>query len=232
MIRLFVSLRLLENKDISLDDKQSHYLMHVMRCRPNDQILLFNGIDGEWRSVLKTGGKKNIIASPIERVREQVFDKPIILCPALIKKENFDFVLQKATELGVTEIRPILTQRTVVRQLNQARAEAIVREAAEQSERLTVPTISKPVSLSQILADLSETTTPVYLSERGITTASVPSEKPVAFIIGPEGGFTSEEIDMLAHKKGSISCHLGQTILRAETAAIAILSCYSFRIFT
>jgi 16S rRNA (uracil1498-N3)-methyltransferase len=232
MIRLFVSFPLLENKSIPLDDKQCHYLMHVMRCRPDDRVLLFNGKDGEWISILQTSGKKSIVAIPVEQVRQQTVNKSIVLCPALIKKENFDFVLQKATELGVTEIRPILTQRTVVRQLNRLRAEATVREAAEQCERLTVPTILDPVPLPQMLADWNEDTTLVYLSERGVTSASVPWDKPVAFIVGPEGGFTPDEIDMLANLKGSISCHLGDTILRAETASIAILSCYSFRIFS
>ena len=231
MIRLFVDLSLAENQSIPLDEKQGHYLMHVMRCRPEDRILVFNGRDGEWEAFVQAVSKKSWAVVPVRQVRKQVSDKPVILCPALIKKENFDFVLQKATELGVTDIRPIVTQRTVVRQLNKARAEATVREAAEQCERLTVPTIADPVLLPQALADLPTDVRVVYLSERGVTTAPIPKDDIVAFVIGPEGGFTPDEIDLLARRKGSLSCHLGTTILRAETAAIAILSCYAFHIF-
>lgn len=231
MIRLFVSAPLSECRPFSLDEKQSHYLMHVMRCRVDDKVVLFNGKDGEWMAVLQEVSKKGVVVVPTELLRPQTSDKPIILCPALIKKENFDFVLQKATELGVTEIRPVLTQRTVVRQLNQLRAEAIVREAAEQCERLSVPSIFEPVTLSQMISDLPPEVRLVYLSERGVSSASIPSDETVAFVVGPEGGFAPDEIDMFTRRAGSISCHLGQTILRAETASIAILSCYSFHLF-
>lgn len=231
MIRLFISAPLSECQPFSLDEKQSHYLIHVMRCRVDDRIVLFNGQDGEWMAILKEVSKKSVVVVPTELLRPQTSDKSVILCPALIKKENFDFVLQKATELGVTEIHPILTQRTIVRQLNIGRAEAIVREAAEQCERLSVPTVFEPVTLSQMISDLPSEVRIVYLSERGVSSASIPSDETVAFVIGPEGGFTPDEVGMFSRQKGSISCHLGKTILRAETAAIAILSCYSFRIF-
>ncbi len=231
MIRLCVTSSLAAEKAVTLDDKQIHYVLHVMRLSAGDSISLFNGRDGEWTAEIQTLTKKQGILIPTTQTKPQTTDKKVILCPALIKKENMDFVLQKATELGVTDIWPIVTDRTVVRQLNRERAGALLREAAEQCERLTVPIIKEPQPLRQVLADLPRDIIPVFLSERGETSAPIPPDKTVAFFVGPEGGFTPAEITLLATAPNSIFCHLGHTILRAETASIAILSCYQFHIF-
>lgn len=231
MIRLFTPYSISPNQSIPLSEAQVHYLLHVMRQQVGNQVAVFNGHDGEWISEIIELFKKKGTLRVQNQTKPQLETPTLTLCPALIKKENMDFVFQKATELGVTHIRPVLTRRTVVSRLNMDRSRIQVQEAAEQCERLSVPEISEPIPLKQLLKDLPEDTVLVCLSERGETTATVPKNQPVAFLVGPEGGFTAEELDEIAHRPNTIFCHLGDTILRAETASVAILSCYQFRIF-
>ena len=227
MIRLFVSDELRLNTPISLSESHIHYLKNVMRRQPGDDILLFNGRDGEWQSTLKTLDKKQSTCLPHTQTRRQEITPKRYLCPALIKKENMDLVFQKATELGVSDIFPILSERTVISKLNLDRAQALVTEAAEQCERLTVPTIHTPQKIVDVLDNLSPDITPVCLSERGTTTSPLSSGKTYAFFIGPEGGWTPAELDLFT-RKGISFWHLGTTILRAETASVAALSCACF----
>jgi len=227
MIRLFVSDELRLNTPISLSESHIHYLKNVMRRQPGDDILLFNGRDGEWQSTLKTLDKKQGTCLPHTQTRQQGTTQKRYLCPALIKKENMDWVLQKATELGVSDIFPILSERTVVSKLNLERAQLLVTEAAEQCERLSVPTIHTPHKIGDVLDELSPDTTPICLSERGTTTAPLSAGKTYAFFVGPEGGWTPTELDLFARKNVSF-WHLGHTILRAETASVAALSCACF----
>lgn len=230
MIRLFIDAPLLRGAIIYPSEKQQHYLLNVMRLQKGDCLFVFNGKEGEWKANVEMEGKKKLFLSLEKRVREQSFLKECFLCPALIKKENMDLVLQKATELGVTDIFPVLTQRTVVRQFNTERAQAIVIEASEQCERLTIPVIHAPISLFDLPQELPNKCQLVFLSERGKTSDTPFSQSP-AFLIGPEGGFSPEETLWLEQKPNVISLHLGETILRAETAAIAVLACWQFRDF-
>lgn len=227
MIRLFISDDLKNNTDIYLSDTTLHYLKNVMRRKEGDEILLFNGQDGEWLSTIKTLTKKQGILTPSHQTRTQETEKKLILCPALIKKENFDWVLQKATELGATDIYPLLTERTVVSKLNLERATSIVRESAEQCERLCVPIIHLPLKLNDLFKTLPPETQPVCLSERGQTTAPLTIQKTYAFCIGPEGGWTSEELNLF-ERNNAVFWHLGTTILRAETASVSALACAQF----
>lgn len=231
MIRLFISEVLEINTIISLNKKHEHYLMHVMRLKKGDSILAFNGRDGEWVCQVETNGKKSVFLCVQQQIRSQTFLKECILCPALIKKENMDFVLQKATELGVTALFPVITQRTVVRQFNRERAIAIVTEAAEQSERLTRPLVYEPVPLLDLPRFLPEQAQIVFLSERQEATSDAIISDLPAFLIGPEGGFTPMETDWLTKQSFVVPLHLGKTILRAETAALAVLSSWQFRVF-
>jgi 16S rRNA (uracil1498-N3)-methyltransferase len=227
MIRLFVSDDLKNNTDIYLSDTTLHYLKNVMRRAEGDEILLFNGKDGEWLSQIKTLTKKQGILTPIRQTRPQTSEKRLILCPALIKKENFDWVLQKATELGATDIYPLITERTIVSKLNLERATSIVREASEQCERLCIPTLYSPLKLTDLFKNLPPNTQPVCLSERGQTTAPLTTQKIYAFCIGPEGGWTPNELAFF-EKSNTIFWHLGSTILRAETASVSALACAQF----
>ena len=231
MIRLFITVPLAAAQSVPLSEAHTHYLLHVMRQRPGNQILVFNGQDGEWLCDIVELSKKKGLLQVKQQTQKQTALPPLTLCPALIKKENMDFVFQKATELGVTCIRPVLTQRTVVSRLNSERARLQTLEAAEQCERLSVPELFEPTPLRRLLCDLPADTVLVCLSERGKTTAPVPTNRPVAFLVGPEGGFTPEELDEIAQRPQTVFCHLGDTILRAETASVAILSCYRFRVF-
>lgn len=227
MIRLFISNDLKKDTDIVLSDTILHYLKNVMRRTEGDEILLFNGKDGEWLSQIKTLTKKQGALTVICQTKSQILEKRLILCPALIKKENFDWVLQKATELGATDIYPLITERTVVSKLNLERATSILREASEQCERLSIPTLYSPLKLTDLFKNLPPDIQPVCLSERGQTTAPLTIQKTYAFFIGPEGGWTPDELTFFK-KNNAIFWHLGSTILRAETASVSALACAQF----
>lgn len=224
MIRLFVKENLSTGKRIFLDEKKTHYLIHVMRQKLGDNILLFNGYDGEFEASLIDVKKKVCQLEVKKQTRSQTTRKPLILCPALIKKENMNLVLEKATELGVTAIYPLITNRTVVRGFNIERANLIVEEASEQSERLDVPMIFDPIRLEDLFLKLGENITPVFLTERGQSGSKALTEIDIpAFIVGPEGGFSESEVQFILSQKDVAPIHFGDTILRAETASIAVL---------
>lgn len=228
MIRLFVESPLKSGQTITLSPDQVHYLLHVMRKKTGETILLFNGQEGEWQSKLDILDKKRGLVTPQYQTQIQKNTMPCILCPALIKKECMDLVLQKATELGVTQIRPVITRHTVVHQFNRTRALSIVTQAAEQSERLDRPTIEEPVLFDELLKKIAPNETLVYLSERQSGNKTPISGIP-CFLIGPEGGFSPAEMQILSNRANTASRHLGQTILRAETACIAALACWKFK---
>ena len=227
MIRLFVSHPLSEKEVIRLSESQTHYLLHVMRRQVGDTVSLFNGRDGEWTAVIQELTKKESRLSLTQKKRNQSPTEQIILCPALIKKEPMDFVFQKATELGVSDIYPLITERTVVSKLNMERTQNLLIEAAEQCERLTVPTLHEPVKLSDLWQTLPQTVQPICLAERGEKQTPDFSGKIYAFCIGPEGGWSPNELALFEHHKTPF-WHLGDTILRAETAAIVSVACYRF----
>lgn len=231
MIRLFVEEDLEEGKVISLDEKKAHYLIHVMRCEVGGEVSLFNGKDGEFQSEILQEAKKKFALKIVEKTKDFLPTQPCVLCPAIIKKENMDFVLQKATELGVSEIFPVITDRTVVRNFNLERAKSIVAEAAEQSERLDCPIVHEPTVLIDLFKKLPEEATVFFLSERGETTYQKTDIKTPVFLIGPEGGFTPKEVQYIEMRQNTATLHLGTTILRAETASIAILSCWQYQVF-
>lgn len=229
MIRLFINEKLEEGMVFPLDEQKTHYLIHVMRCNAGDEILLFNGKDGEFRGKINQISKKKYACYILEQTRKQEKTPSCILCPAIIKKENMDIVLQKATELGVSEIFPVITERTVVRHFNLERAKLIVAEASEQSERLDCPVIHEPVYLYDLFQKLPQDIALFFLSERGKTSLKKITVKRPAFLIGPEGGFTEKEVSYILGQPCVSSIHLGTTILRAETASIAILSCWQYK---
>ena len=227
MIRLYVNSALISGQSVILPDSQVHYLLHVMRQKEGDSVLLFNGKDGEWLASIQSLNKKQGLVIPQKQARIQSVPSPVFLCPALIKKEPMDWVLQKATELGISDIYPLLTERTVVSKLNMERSQSLLIEAAEQSERLTIPTLHQPQKLPDFLKNLPAEVHPVCLSERGETALQPASDQTAALCIGPEGGWTQAELTLFEKKQASF-WHLGDTILRAETAAVAAVACYRF----
>lgn len=224
MIRLFVDQPLSVKCTVALNEKAHHYLLHVMRCKAGDSLLCFNGKDGEWLASFQPTKKQSTL-SIIKQVRPQQNPSFCALCPALIKKDKMDFVLQKATELGVTDIFPLLTDHTVHGNFNKNHADLIVQEAAEQCERLTLPIIHEPVKLTQILKQLPKTCECYYLAERSSTEIQLPPKGNLAFLVGPEGGWSEKE-KLFLEKSTCIPLHFSVGILRAETASVAILACW------
>ena len=228
MIRLFVPSDLKMQQLVLLNENQIHYLFHVMRMKAGENILLFNGRDGEYRAVLTELSKNKGTARCETQTRVQEEEKPlnVWLCFAPIKKDNMDFVVQKATELGVDQLVPVMTRRTVCK-VNTERMRAQVIEAAEQCERLSVPVVKDPVKWETFLVDFPDDRTLYFLNERGAGVLSAKAKEGAAFLVGPEGGFDEKELAALSAMPRAVSMHLGRRILRAETASLVVLACYN-----
>jgi 16S rRNA (uracil1498-N3)-methyltransferase len=233
--RLFVTDDLDGGRAVELSEGQAHYLKNVMRLAEGDAVTLFNGRDGEWRGHI-AAVKRNACSVALERQERPQADEPDVwLLFAPIKRTPLDFLVQKAAELGVSQLRPVITRRTDVSRVNTDRLRAIVVEAAEQCERLTVPVVGEPVPLDAALAAwpagrrllVCAEIGPVrpigeILSESGTATSGMAT----AVMTGPEGGFTTTELDALRNLPFVTAVGLGPRILRAETAAIAALACW------
>lgn len=230
MIRLFTTSSLSVGQHVFADENQVHYLFHVMRLKIGDKVLLFNGTEGEFECEITDLNKKAGVFMPLARTREQSMENGPVLAMALIKKDNMDLVLQKATELGVSKIIPIIARRSVLQKMNIQRAKTIVTEAAEQCERLSVPEISEPTDVNTFLSHRADEKI-VYLSERGQTNGIVKRGEKVCFVIGPEGGWTTQELNAFESHETAVALNLGRLILRAETAAISILAAHRFDVF-
>lgn len=223
MIRLFIDDDLNQNAQIALSVFQTHYLCHVMRQKEGAEVVCFNGRDGEWSAHLGYVKKKAFLHVQ-KQIRRQINLSECILCPALIKKEAMDFVWQKATELGVTHIYPILAERTVVHKFNLEHAKSVMIEACEQCERMDIPQIMPPNDLSETLKKLKGKACIIWMSERG-QGADFDCTQTPAFFVGPEGGWSEKEQQILK-QNADFEWHLGQTILRAETASLSALAVY------
>ncbi|MBS0527394.1 MAG: 16S rRNA (uracil(1498)-N(3))-methyltransferase [Proteobacteria bacterium] len=233
--RLFTEADLSAGTEAELTEAQAHYLRHVMRRPDGSPLLLFNGRDGEWAAELALRGKKAAAARVSERTRPQVVEPDLWLCFAPIKRARIDYVAEKATELGVTVLQPVLTQHTAVERVNVGRLRANAVEAAEQTERLSVPEVRTPVDLMRLLGEwpagrrllmCDETGggPPIAGALAGLDDAA--RAAPWAIVIGPEGGFASAELTALRRMKDVTAVGLGPRILRADTAALAALACW------
>tara|TARA_R110002126_G_scaffold15923_4_gene64529 strand:+ start:1866 stop:2627 length:762 start_codon:yes stop_codon:yes gene_type:complete len=227
--RLYIDAPLSDNGEIVLDRDQSHYLVNVMRRPSDSRLLLFNGHDGEWQATIMDANKKVCRISLDLQTRMQSPEPDVWLLFAPLKKDRTDFVVEKATELGVSRIIPMLSARTQTTRVNVERLHATAREAAEQSRRLSIPAVIEPRALEDICATWPDGRTLVYLDESGaglpLAAALEPIiEAPLAFVIGPEGGFAPGELDALGKLPFSVGADLGPRILRAETAVTAALA--------
>lgn len=228
--RLYVSAGLEQGASVSLTAAQAHYLNHVVRLQPNDTIALFNGQDGEWQSRLVRIRKSGAEAQAITQLREQVHEPDLCLLFAPIKGHRIDTIVEKATELGVRNIWPVITQRTVVSRVNIERLQANAVEAAEQSERLSVPKVFAPLSLDRALSEIEPNRYLIFCDERSLAPsisqvlATLKRGQPCALLTGPEGGFTAEEQRLIERRSNASSVTLGPRILRADTAVIAALT--------
>ena len=224
LIRLFVDATLAPGAIVPLAPGQAHYLGHVMRRAPGEDVALFNGRDGEWAARIIQLRRDRGACEIERRLRPQTPEPDAWLLFAPVKRDATELIVEKATELGVSEIRPITTARTNQRPLNLERLDAIAIEAAEQCERLTVPRIIGAVPLFEALLDWPGERRLIAAMERQDAPLIGPATDPAALLVGPEGGFTPAELDVLHRTPFIVPASLGPRILRAETAAIAGLA--------
>jgi len=229
--RLYLDVPLEDGGSVPLTKEQAHYLRNVMRFDLDEAVTLFNGRDGEWRGRVAELGKKAGVVALDEQVRSQADESDLWLLFAPIKKARLDFIVEKATELGASVLWPVVTQRTQSGRVNAERMVAQTVEAAEQCERLTLPDVREGCSLEAALQDWPKGRRLFVLDETGqgkpvAETLASFKGKPAAFLIGPEGGFAPDELEILRGHAAVISLSLGSRILRAETAAVAALSCW------
>ena len=227
-IRLFFSDTLSANMIDKLDKGQSHYLSKVMRVKENEVFSLFNK-EGEWEATILRISKNTVEFKIIKQLRQKEITKELWLAFSPIKSNYQNFMLQKATELGVTKFLPIIFDRTVVRKINKDRIEKIVIEASEQSNRINVPTIEeaqdlngflKKNSMNLIFTDLNSNIKKIDKSKF--------TDKPVCIIIGPEGDFSETEREKILSFKGVQPIKINENILRSETAVISAISIVNY----
>jgi 16S rRNA (uracil1498-N3)-methyltransferase len=230
-IRLFVEAGLDEKARVTPSSGQYHYLAQVMRLGVDDQVALFNGRDGEWRARVLSLDKRNPVLLVESRLRAQAPEPDLWLAFAPIKRAPIDFLAQKATELGVSRLVPVVTQHTDVRRLNTRRLAANAVEAAEQCRRLTVPEVAEPLSLDDLITEWPRQRRLFVLDETGggvpiAEAVFVGGPDRVGFLVGPEGGLARSELDALGDLPFVTAVDLGKRILRADTAALAALACW------
>ena len=229
-IRLFFSNILSANLTDKLDKSQSHYLTKVMRVKENEVFSLFNK-EGEWEAKILGISKSIVEFKTTKQLRQKENTKELWLAFSPIKSNYQNFMIQKATELGVTKFLPIIFDRTVVRKINKERLEKIVIEASEQSNRINVPSIESPQTLDIFLKKKSMDLIFTDLNSDNIKVdKSKLTDKPVCIIIGPEGDFSEGERDKILSFKGVQSVKINENILRSETAVISAISIVNYEI--
>ena len=219
--RLHVTAALAPGVIVPGTEAQAHYLASVLRRAPESELTLFNGRDGEWRAAYRPE-RRTAAFRVLSQRRPQSPEPDLWLLFAPLKRDATDLLAEKATELGVSRLLPTITARTIAARVNTDRLRAIAIEAAEQSERLTVPEIEAPRPLAERLATWPQDRILTVAAER--RTAPPPGAHSGALLIGPEGGWTSPELDLLERYPFVTWASLGPRILRAETAAIAGLA--------
>ena len=225
--RLFVRALLGQGARVGLDAGQANYLGNVMRLGEGAEVLLFDGISGEWLARIAETGRKRMTLAVERRTREPETVPDVWLGFAPVKRNQTDWLVEKATELGVARLIPLMTQRTVAERVKLERLAAISIEAAEQCGRTRLPDIAEPVSLKRLL-DEREAGRTLYFADEGGGEPAGAAFMPGASLIltGPEGGFTEEERASIRAARNSVPISLGPRILRAETAALAALAAY------
>ena len=226
-IRIFYPEKLSINLETNLDKSQSYYLLKVMRIKRGDTISVFNK-SGEWKSIITETIKSIVYFKVTEQLRQKEIEQEMWLAFSPIKSNYFNFMIQKATELGVTKFLPIISERTIVRKINNERLDKIIIESCEQSNRINVPSIEKSQSLEKFLSHNLD----INLIFGDLNTKNKKikfyNSKPNCLLIGPEGDYSSNEIKKILNYKGSQSIKLSDNILRSETAVISALSVINY----
>jgi 16S rRNA (uracil1498-N3)-methyltransferase len=228
-LRLFVDVPLAQGGLLEPSAAQCHYLLTVMRRQAGDRAALFNGRDGEWLATIEPIERRRCRLAIAELLRPQQPEPGPTLLFAPLKRVPQEFLIEKATELGVARLEPVFTGRSVVDRINRARVLSIAIEAAEQSGRLTVPEIDAPTSLDQRLESWPADRLLYFGDETGAGAPlleTLQTRGPGDLLIGPEGGFTEDELSELRRLDHVVAVSLGPRLLRAETAALAALACW------
>ena len=229
-IRLFFSESLSLNLTATLDKSQSHYVSKVMRVKENEVFSLFNG-SGEWEAKILSISKSIVEFNITKQLRQKENPKELWLAFSPIKSNYFNFMIQKATELGVTKFLPIIFDRTIVRKINKKRLEKVIVEATEQSNRINIPEMEEPQSLELFLknndmdlifTDLNTVNTKINLDQL--------TSNPTCVIIGPEGDFSEKEREQILKFEGVQPIKINQNILRSETAVISAISIINYSV--
>ena len=229
MIRLYVAADLAQGVALALDQGQSHYLVSVMRRAVGDEVLVFNGRDGEWRTTIEVLGKRGVIVRPTAQERPQAIGPDVDLVVALVKLARVETIAEKAAELGARRVRLVITERTNPERTRIDRLSAIAAEAAEQTGRLDVPQIFEPVKLSRLIEEWEPPRRLLFCDEAGdakpvLDALAGAAPAPWAILIVPEGGFSPAERETLRNLPYATPATLGPRILRADTAAISALT--------
>ncbi|KAF0116649.1 MAG: 16S rRNA (uracil1498-N3)-methyltransferase [Hyphomonadaceae bacterium] len=226
--RLFVDDMLGAGVEIEISKAHCHYLFNVLRLEKGESFLAFDGKNGEWRIEIIEASKKHGVGKCATQTRAQDTLPNLTLYFAPIKGHRNDAIIEKATELGAAHIVPIITEHTIVRKTNTEKMRQIVIEAAQQCERLCVPQIHEPISLEQLLANLDKNQTIIFADEAGEGHFDAHSlanaSESIGLLVGPEGGFSSSEREMIRDCKQAIATSFGKRILRADTATYAGLT--------
>jgi 16S rRNA (uracil1498-N3)-methyltransferase len=223
--RLFVEQVLADGLEVHVDSGAAHYLLGVMRLKTGAPVKLFDDLTGEYLATVSATGKRDLVLTVEAKLRERESVPDLWLAQALIKKDRFDWIAEKACELGVAHFVPVLTARCVVDKVKEDRLRAQMIEAAEQCERTALPEIAPVAKLDTMLKDWPQGRTLYFCDERGGQPfGHAIKAGPAAVLIGPEGGFTDAENTAISAHPAAVAVSLGPRILRADTAAVAAIS--------
>jgi 16S rRNA (uracil1498-N3)-methyltransferase len=232
--RLFIDVPLHAGASVRLDNSQKNYLQNVLRLRTDDAVLVFNGRDGEWQGTIASLRKRDLALAVQERTRMQTQAADLHYLFAPVKHSRLDYLAQKAVEMGVSRLQPVITRHVQVTRVNLERLRANTIEAAEQCGILTLPEIGAPIAFDRLLAERDPGRALVFCDEDApvrdpiaalsALRADGHTQMPLAVLIGPEGGFAAEERNALMELPNTVRLALGPRILRADTAAVAALA--------
>ena len=231
--RLYVTTPLSAGAEVQLADKQKHYLINVLRLSIGDGVLLFDGQNGEWSAVLKKIEKKTLTLDVQDQIRPQQVGPDLDYIFAPLKRARLDYMVQKAVELGVRRVQPVITKHTIVDRVNLERMQANAVEAAEQCGVLHLPEIFAPEKFEKFLSDWDPSRRLIFCDEVAAIADPIAALRalsedggslPISVIIGPEGGFHNQEREALLAQPFTTAISLGPRVMRADTAGVSALS--------
>lgn len=227
--RLYVNATLSHSQLVALDADQWHYVRNVMRMEHGDELMVFNGIHGEWRAALVFETKKRICLKPLENTKPQTANSQLVYAFAPLKKTRLDYMVQKATELGAGILQPVITDHTINHKLKHDKLTANAIEAAEQCTMLSIPKICEPIKFDAFLDKYTSSHALIFCDEAATTASPITQiaglrGQNICVLVGPEGGFSDAERKALLALDNVTTISLGPRVMRADTAAVAALT--------